>query len=87
MKMIHQQTFIKLLLIWLKLNRKEAKTINLGLFYGMGKAKLQNELGVSKEKADELFNQYHEKVPFVKELMTGVMEVAQNKGKIKNIIR
>ena len=35
--------------------RDQAKTINLGLFYGMGKAKLQAELGVSKEKANELF--------------------------------
>src|SRR5210317_1013595 len=42
-----------------EIERKEAKTINLGLFYGMGKAKLQNELSVSKEKADELFNTYH----------------------------
>ena len=68
------------------IDRKEAKTINLGLFYGMGKAKLQNELGVSKEKADELFNQYHGQVPFVKELMTGVMEAAQNKGRIKTLL-
>jgi len=35
--------------------RTQAKTINLGLFYGMGKNKLQAELGVSKEKADDLF--------------------------------
>jgi len=69
-----------------QIDRKEAKTINLGLFYGMGKAKLQNELGVSKEKADELFNQYHGQVPFVKELMTGVMEAAQNKGRIKTLL-
>jgi DNA polymerase I-like protein with 3'-5' exonuclease and polymerase domains len=41
--------------------RSQAKTINLGLFYGMGKAKLQAELGVSKEKAAELFEQYHAK--------------------------
>ena len=41
--------------------RSQAKTINLGLFYGMGKTKLQAELGVTKEKADELFNQYHRK--------------------------
>jgi len=68
------------------IERKEAKTINLGLFYGMGKAKLQNELGVSKEKADELFNQYHGQVPFVKELMTGVMEAAQDRGKIKTLL-
>ena len=49
--------------------RSQAKTINLGLFYGMGKNKLQAELGVTKEKAEELFNQYHKKVPFVKQLM------------------
>jgi len=69
-----------------KIDRKEAKTINLGLFYGMGKAKLQNELGVTKEKADELFNQYHDRVPFVKELMTGVMEAAQDNGRIKTLL-
>ena len=50
-----------------KIPRDQAKTINLGLFYGMGKAKLQAELGVSKEKAAELFDQYHAKVPFVKQ--------------------
>jgi DNA polymerase I-like protein with 3'-5' exonuclease and polymerase domains len=44
--------------------RDQAKTINLGLFYGMGKNKLQAELGVSKEKANGLFKQYHNKVPF-----------------------
>jgi DNA polymerase I-like protein with 3'-5' exonuclease and polymerase domains len=43
--------------------RSQAKTINLGLFYGMGKNKLQAELGVSKEKAEGLFKQYHSKVP------------------------
>ena len=35
--------------------RSQAKTINLGLFYGMGKNKLQAELGVSKEDAEDLF--------------------------------
>ena len=49
--------------------RSQAKTINLGLFYGMGKGKLQAELGVTKEKAAELFNTYHSRVPFVKQLM------------------
>ena len=69
-----------------EIDRKEAKTINLGLFYGMGKAKLQNELAVSKEKADELFNTYHGRVPFVKELMSGVMDAAQQKGRIKTLL-
>ena len=39
--------------------RSQAKIINLGLFYGMGKAKLQAELGVSKDKAEELFTILH----------------------------
>lgn len=68
------------------IKRKEAKTINLGLFYGMGKSKLQEELNVTKEKAAELFNIYHDKVPFVKELMNEIMEKAQKNGKIKTIL-
>jgi len=66
--------------------RYQAKTINLGLFYGMGKNKLQSELGVSKEKADELFKQYHGKVPFVKQMMDAVMRRAQDSGKIRTLL-
>ena len=48
------------------ISRTQAKTINLGLFYGMGKAKLQAELGLnSREEAEDLVNQYHQNVPFV----------------------
>ena len=66
--------------------RYQAKTINLGLFYGMGKNKLQAELGVSKDKADDLFRQYHNKVPFVKQLMDNVMYRAQDSGKIRTLL-
>jgi len=66
--------------------RSQAKTINLGLFYGMGKNKLQAELGVSKEKSDGLFRQYHNKVPFVKQLMDNVMQRAQSSGKIRTLL-
>ena len=66
--------------------RTQAKTINLGLFYGMGKNKLQAELGVSKEKAEDLFRQYHNKVPFVKQLMDNVMYRAQDSGKIRTLL-
>ena len=66
--------------------RKQAKTINLGLFYGMGKNKLQAELGVSKERADDLFKKYHGKVPFVKMLMDAVMRRAQDSGKIRTLL-
>ena len=66
--------------------RNQAKTINLGLFYGMGKAKLQAELGVSKEKAEELFSIYHNRVPFVKTLMKGVSNRAQQRGQIRTLL-
>jgi len=66
--------------------RLQAKTINLGLFYGMGKAKLQAELGVSKEKAQELFQLYHGKVPFVKQLMNAVSNRAQQRGQIRTLL-
>ena len=66
--------------------RTQAKTINLGLFYGMGKTKLQAELGVNKLKSDQLFKQYHERVPFVKQLMDAVMRRAQSSGKIRTLL-
>jgi len=66
--------------------RSQAKTINLGLFYGMGKNKLQAELGISKDKSDDLFKQYHKRVPFVKQLMDNVMQRAQDSGKIRTLL-
>ena len=66
--------------------RSQAKTINLGLFYGMGKAKLMNELDLTKDKANELFKKYHDRAPFVKQLMNKVMNAALNKGQIKTLL-
>ena len=69
------------------ISRDQAKTINLGLFYGMGKAKLQAELGLnSKEEAENLFNQYHTNVPFVKELMNKTSAHAQTSGSIGTLL-
>jgi DNA polymerase I-like protein with 3'-5' exonuclease and polymerase domains len=69
------------------ISRTQAKTINLGLFYGMGKAKLQAELGLStKAEAENLFNQYHDNVPFVKELMTFTSRLANQNGYIKTLL-
>ena len=71
------------------ISRDQAKTINLGLFYGMGKAKLQAELGLStKNEAEELFNQYHESVPFVKQLMLATINEVNDSetGSIKTIL-
>jgi len=68
------------------IGRFQAKTINLGLFYGMGKNKLQAELGINKLEAEKLFKQYHSKVPFVKQLMESVMSRAQEAGKVRTLL-
>ena len=78
--------FHKIVAEMAKIPRSQAKTINLGLFYGMGKAKLQAELGVTKEKTAELFDKYHGRAPFVKQLMNKVMSAAQSKGQIKTLL-
>jgi DNA polymerase I-like protein with 3'-5' exonuclease and polymerase domains len=69
------------------ISRSQAKTINLGLFYGMGKAKLQAELGLNtKQEAENLFNQYHDNVPFVRELMNRTSSFAQTSGSIGTLL-
>ena len=59
------------------ISRKQAKTINLGLFYGMGRIKLQRELGLDQKQAKELFNEYHGRVPFVKQLSQELIAFAK----------
>ena len=59
------------------ISRKQAKTINLGLFYGMGKIKLQRELGLDQKQAKELFNEYHGRVPFVRQLSQELIAFAK----------
>jgi DNA polymerase I-like protein with 3'-5' exonuclease and polymerase domains len=66
--------------------RKQAKTINLGLFYGMGVNKLGEQLGLDFESAKELFAVYHDKVPFVKELTSRVSSIADNRGVIRTLL-
>lgn len=63
--------------------RKQAKTINLGLSYGMGKEKLIKELGLDNTEAENLFQQYHAKVPFIRALQDQCARVAMERGYIK----
>ena len=65
--------------------RKQAKTINLGLFYGMGKGKLMSQLGVNLETASELLAAYNQRVPFVKQLMNDTMHKAGKKGYLSTL--
>ena len=66
-----------------KISRKEAKTVNLGIMYGMGRKKLADTLSITEQEAIELLDTYNQKVPFVKDLATRVSNFAQEKGMIR----
>lgn len=68
------------------LPRKRAKTINLGLSYGMGLAKLAEDLGVTEPEAREILGQYHENMPFLKGITQEVNTRAENQGFIKTLL-
>ncbi len=67
------------------ISRKQAKTVNLGIMYGMGKGKLANTMNISTDEATELLGQYHTKVPFVKGLADLVSKQASKNGKIRTM--
>ena len=71
------------------IGRKQAKTINLGMMYGMGVNKLSDQLDIPVDEAKKLIAQYHDRVPFVKGLMHGVMNRLNEKdasGSIRSIL-
>lgn len=68
------------------ISRKQAKTVNLGIMYGMGKGKLANTMDISMNEATDLLDQYHRKVPFVKGLADMVSARASQHGQIRTIM-
>ena len=72
-----------------KVPRKQAKTINLAMMYGMGVNKLSEQLDIPVDDAKGLVKQYHDRVPFVKGLMNGVMNRLNEKssaGSVRSLL-
>ena len=65
------------------IERTQAKTIGLGIMYGMGKNKLALSLGVTKDEANELITKYNKKVPFIRQLSDRCKLAADEKGVIR----
>jgi DNA polymerase I-like protein with 3'-5' exonuclease and polymerase domains len=57
-----------------KIDRKSAKTIGLGLMYGMGKNKLAVQLDLPITEASDLIDNFHQNVPFLKGTVNAVMK-------------
>jgi DNA polymerase I-like protein with 3'-5' exonuclease and polymerase domains len=68
------------------ISRDEAKSINLGIMYGMGKGKMAIELGLDIHDAEIILNKYHKTVPFVKELQEIASRTASKHGHIRTLL-
>ena len=71
------------------IGRKPAKTLGLGLMYGMGKAKLGGSLGLDLQESTELIDNFHEKVPFLKGTINAVVrriEHPATNGSIRTLL-
>ena len=68
------------------IKRKEAKTVNLGIMYGMGVGKLAAQLDISTDEAKNLIEQHRTNVPFVKQLASIASQRAEEQGQIRTLL-
>ena len=68
-----------------KITRKQAKKINLGIMYGMGKNKLMGELGLTKLEAESIWSDYHKLFPILNQLKKKVENRAAHHGSIRTL--
>ena len=66
-----------------RIRRKPAKNINFGKLFGMGRDKMAAQLGLPRDEADKLFDQYNGMFPETNELMESTMSLAKNRGYVK----
>ena len=65
--------------------RSDAKTIVLGIMYGMAPKTMSFRLGVSEERGQELYNEVVRLIPWLPELAGMVNDAARDRGYIKLI--
>lgn len=66
--------------------RKDAKNLNFGMIYGMGKDLLAANLGRTREEADPIMDQYHERVPFARILAKRMTAKAGRRGYVRTML-
>ncbi|GAB7022412.1 DNA polymerase I [Salidesulfovibrio brasiliensis] len=60
--------------------RRNAKTVNFGLIYGMGPQKLARELGITMNEAKEFIERYFEKLATLKGFYESIIHDAEEHG-------
>ncbi|MEJ5299721.1 MAG: DNA polymerase I [Thermodesulforhabdaceae bacterium] len=65
--------------------RRQAKTINFGIIYGMGPYKLSKSLGISQSEAKQIIDRYFERYKGVKQFFEETIELAREKGFVQTL--
>ena len=68
------------------IDRKLAKTIGLGVMYGMGYKKMAVDLDISPMEAREMLKEFRSKVPFMQGMLEAVMNRANQVGSIRTYL-
>ena len=68
------------------INRRLAKTIGLGVMYGMGYKKMAVDLDISPMEAKEMLKEFRIKVPFMQGMLEDVMNRANKVGTIRTYL-
>ena len=74
------------LLGWAREKRKYAKNINFGLVYGMGEPLMAEQLHMTIDEVQPIFDEYHARLPFVRHTYDKVAKAASERGYIKTIL-
>jgi DNA polymerase-1 len=65
--------------------RRQAKTINFGVLYGMGPVRLARELGIPRKSAADFIEQYFARFPRVKEYMDVTVAGLERNGYVTTL--
>ena len=68
------------------IERKLAKTIGLGVMYGMGYKKMAVDLDIAPIEAKEMLKEFRSKVPFMQGMLEAVMNRANQVGSIRTYL-
>jgi DNA polymerase-1 len=65
--------------------RRRAKAINFGIIYGISGFGLSNQLGISREEANDYIKTYFKRFPGIKDYMDATKAFARDKGYVETI--
>ncbi len=65
--------------------RRNAKTVNFGIIYGMSGFGLAERLGISRKESEELIEEYFKKYPEIKNYMNSTISFARKNGYVETI--